>query len=125
MQQTLKQVKITESQFGHGLMDANVPGEPVAYLRSTPDELEHRYHLTFQDSFDNLDSLQIAVLELAAGPRIALVHHEGFPDDETEVYADRADWRTHDVLPTILETLEIPETELSWRQSWPQSALGS
>ena len=80
-------------------------------------------HLTFQESFDNLDALQIAVLKLASGSRIALVHHLGFPESETELYADRDEWKHHDVVPTVLETLGIPESLVSWRQSWPQSMI--
>jgi hypothetical protein len=118
-----KQIKIPYSQLLHGLMGANVPGEPVAYLKSAPEALGHRYHLTFQESFDNLDALLIAVLELESGPRIALVHHAGFPENQTEVYADRQEWKQHDVVPTILRTLDIPESDVSWRQDWPHSVL--
>jgi hypothetical protein len=121
MLQEHKQIQISKSQLEHGLMRANVPGEPVAYIRLSPSDLEHRYHLDFQESFDNLDTLKIAILKLTSGARVALVHHEGFPTDETELYVDRDEWKLHDAVPSVLKTLDIPESQLSWRQNWPNS----
>jgi hypothetical protein len=124
MLQEHKQVQIPKSELEHGLMGANVPGEPVAYIRLSQSDLAYRYHLDFQESFDNLDSLKIAILELASGARVALVHHEGFPANETELYADRDEWKLHDVVPSVLKVLDIPEAQLSWRQNWPHSLFG-
>jgi len=123
MLQEHEQIQLPNVELARGLMGMDVPGEPVAYVTLAPSELARRHHLTFQQSFDNLDSLKIAVLKFASGSQIALVHHAGFPENETELYADRDEWKHHDVVPTVLETLGIPASRVSWRQSWPQSVL--
>lgn len=119
-----KQIHLPEAQLHRGLSGANVPGEPVAYLKLTPSYLARRYGLTFQDSFDNLDDLKIAIIEFGSGKRVALVHHKGFPDDETQLYMDRSDWQRGDEIPIVLKLLGISEAALSWRQDWPASVLG-
>lgn len=116
-----KQIRISEHQLKEGLATADLPGEPVAYLTFTPADLAHRYDLTFQDSFDNLDDLKIALLEFPSGRRVAFIHHNGFPLDETEIYLDRDDWAREDILPDVLDALRIPERTISWHQSWPTS----
>lgn len=101
-----------------------MPGEPIAYLDASPGELAQRLHLEFQDSFDNLDNLQIALLEIPSGRHIALIHHYGLPENVTELYVDGHEWRQHDVLDDVLDALGIVKDEVAWRQEWPNSLTG-
>jgi hypothetical protein len=118
-----RQRQLSLKQLREGLAGANLPGEPVAHIKLAPAEVAARYDLSFQDSFDNLDDLKIALVEFPDSRRIALVHHNGFPRDETELYADQQDWKHHDIVPDVLGRLGIPESNLSWRQTWPISLL--
>jgi hypothetical protein len=52
------------------------------------------------------------------------VHHAGTPEDETEIYVDHQAWRHADVLPDVLQGLDIDAGEVSWQQEWSASALG-
>ena len=55
MLQEHEQVRLPKAQLASGLTGMDVPGEPVAYVTLSPFELARRHHLTFQESFDNLD----------------------------------------------------------------------
>lgn len=41
------------------------------------------------------------------------MHHAGFPENETELYANRDECKQNDVVPAMLETLDIPESRVS------------
>jgi hypothetical protein len=71
-----------------------------------------------------LDALDFALFDLGPGLRAALVHHAGTPEDETEIYVDHQAWRHADVLPDVLQGLDIDAGEVSWQQEWSASALG-
>jgi hypothetical protein len=119
-----RQLRIPPRQLSRGLAETDVPGEPIAYLHAAPGALERRLHVQFQDSFDNLDSLRIALLELPTDQRVALIHHCGLPEDVTELYVDGHEWRQRDMLDDVLRSLGIAKDEVSWRQEWPTSLTG-
>lgn len=52
-----ERVQLSNIVLADGLMGMDVPGEPVAHVTLSPAELARRHRLTFQQSFDNLDSL--------------------------------------------------------------------
>lgn len=117
-----KQIRVPETMLARGLAETDLPGEPVAYIKLSPDELARRFDLAFQHSFDNLDAIELALIEFSSGERVALIHHQGFPENETELFVDPSSWQRRDVVDDVLQTMSIRATELSWRQPWPTTA---
>lgn len=117
MQQEYDPITIPSSDLESGLASTDLPGESVAHIRLAPDDLQRRYNVAFQQSFDNLDDLVIALIE-AGGNRFALIHHDGMPADETEVYADREAWERRDLVEDFLNALRLRDTDVLWRREW-------
>jgi hypothetical protein len=137
-----KQVLLSQAQLKHGLVAQPgvppfvggelVPWEPIAEVRLEPDQLAARTGLIFQDTFDGLDYLKLAVVDLDSGQRIALVRHRGRPlppgtlihclpqrfTSATDLPGVMAALDEHqDVLiEETLETLGLEATDVVWRR---------
>jgi hypothetical protein len=108
-----------------------VPWEPIAILVPEPDELHVLSGITFQDTFDQLDDLKVAVLDLISGRRVALVRHTQNNASGTEVHVLPQQFTSATDLPGImtaidqhqdalitetLDALGIEAAEVSWRR---------
>ena len=87
-----------------------VPSVPLTMFAADPADLESRWGLRFDDSFDNLDSVKVAVVQLRDGPRLTLLLHRGSPVPGIELCAVDASPASYDAaqtLVTMLGPLEI------------------
>ena len=136
-----KQVLLPQSQLAYGLTRRTdqpeptvaelVPWEPVVVLVPEPRDLHARLGIAFQETHDQLDYLQLAVLDLASGRRIALIRHSRNPAPGTEVHVLPRQFTSatdlsgvmaaidchQDALVTeTLSALGIDAQEVSWRR---------
>jgi hypothetical protein len=120
------QVPLRPEQLEHGLATSSneeVPSVPIAMIAADPADLESRWGLRFDDSFDNLDSVKVAVVQLQDGPRLTLLHHRRSPVPGIEVCAVDAGPASYDAAQTLVAMLG-PLEIIWWRpqeESTPQS----
>jgi hypothetical protein len=93
-----------------------IGGEPIAVLNAEPDELLRRFGLNFQQSYDDLDEVQVAVLELGSDRRVTLTRHRGSPTQGTVVEALPAEIAHGDVLAQLGTALELKREDFAWRR---------
>ena len=136
-----KQVLLPQSQLAYGLTRRTdqpeptvaelVPWEPVVVLVPEPGDLHARLGIAFQETHDQLDYLQLAVLDLASGRRIALIRHSRNQATGTEVHVLPQQFTSATDLPGViaaidrhqdalvtetLSALGIDAQEVSWRR---------
>ena len=105
--QAFSQVPLPDEALAGGLAalsEEKVPWWPVAILALEPSEIEQRYHIKFYDSFDNLDYLKVAVLDMCSGVRVALKRHRGTPGPGTDISVSAN--RIHDYEPVVSEVVD-------------------
>jgi hypothetical protein len=84
------QVPLRPEQLERGLAASSneeVPSVPITMIAADPADLESRWGISFDDSFDNLDSVKVAVVQLRGGPRLTLLRHRGSPVPGIELCA--------------------------------------
>lgn len=84
------QVPLRWDQLERGLpslSNEEVPAVPIVMVAADPSELEARYGLHFDDTFDNLDYVKVAVVQLNSGARLTLLVHRGNPVPSVELCA--------------------------------------
>jgi hypothetical protein len=89
--------------------------EPIAVIKMVPRELEQKHReLKFQKSYDDLDYLEYARLEVMSDRTIALISHENTPIPGTDICVspDRLDIVS--MLINRLDRLELSDRDLSW-----------
>jgi hypothetical protein len=91
-----------------------VPSVPVTMIAADPADLESRWSIRFDDSFDNLDSVKVAVVQLRDGPRLTLLFHHGSPVRGIELCAVDASPASYDTAQTLV-TLLSPHEIIWWR----------
>ena len=107
------QVPLRPEQVEHGLAASSseeVPSVPITMIAADPADLESRWGIRFDDSFDNLDFVKVAVVQLRDGPRLTLLLHRGSPVPGIELCAVDASPASYDAaqtLVTMLGPLEI------------------
>jgi hypothetical protein len=72
------QVPLRPEQLEHGLAASSneeVPSVPITMIAADPADLECRWGIRFDDSFDNMDYVKVAVVQLRDGPRLTLLFH--------------------------------------------------
>src|SRR5437588_12047450 len=102
------QVPLRPEQVEHGLAASSseeVPSVPITMIAADPADLENRWGLRFDDSFDNLDYVKVAVVQLQAGPRLTLLLHRGSPVPGIEVCAVDASPASYDAAQTLATML--------------------
>jgi hypothetical protein len=118
------QVPLRPEQLERGLAASSneeVPSIPIAMIAADPADLESRCGIRFHDSFDNLDYVKVAVVQLRDGQRLTLLRHRGTPVPDIELCAIDASPASYDaaqMLVTMLGPLEI-----SWRRPPEESTL--
>ncbi len=88
---------------------------PVLVVALEPSDFEQRLGVTFHDSFDNLDYLKVAVLQMPGGPRIAIIRHRGSPTPGTDICLSEAVFdRNPAIVAQVLETLDVRGEDIVW-----------
>jgi hypothetical protein len=102
------QVPLRPEQVEHGLAASSneeVPSVPLTMIAADPADLESRWGIRFDDSFDNLDFVKVAVVQLQDGPRLTLLLHRGSPVPGIELCAVDASPASYDAVQTLVTTL--------------------
>jgi hypothetical protein len=111
------QVLLRPEQLERGLAASSneeVPSVPITMIAADPADLESRWGIRFDDSFDNLDYVKVAVLQLRDGPRLTLLLHRGSPVPGIELCAVDASTASYDAAQTLV-TMLSPH-EIYWRR---------
>ncbi len=116
--QAFSQVPLPDEALAGGLAalsEEKVPWWPVAILALEPSEIEQRYHIKFYDSFDNLDYLKVAVLDLCSGVRVALKRHRGTPGPGTDICVPEEIFK-HDsaIVSEVVDALGLHPDDVLW-----------
>lgn len=113
---SFRQVPLPTPKLEQGLSafsNEDIPGVPVSMIAPEPSDLEHR-GIYFAQSFDDLDYVQVAVVQLNAGPRLALIRHQGNPMPGTEICAVDASAASHQAVATLAEILGVRRGDILW-----------
>jgi hypothetical protein len=98
--------------------DVTVPWEPVATLAWRPETFTDKLGIKFQESFDDLDDLLLAVLELWTGRQIALVEYPRSPNPDTIVQVTgETGTSTSDILKEVTDALGLMPSDVTWQRS--------
>ena len=111
------QVRLRPEQMEHGLAASSneeVPSVPITMIAADPADLESRWGIRFDDSFDNLDYVKVAVVQLQDGRRLTLLVHRGSSVPGIELCAVDASPASYDAAQT-LATLLRPHEIIWWR----------
>ena len=111
------QVPLQPEQLEHGLAASSneeVPSVPITMIAADPADLESRRGIRFDDSFDNLDYVKVAVVQLQDGPRLTLLRHRGSPVPGIELCAVDASPASYDAAQTLVTMLG--PLEIVWRR---------
>ena len=117
MLRPFSQVPLQPEQLEHGLAatsNEEVPSVPIAMIAADPADLESRWGLRFDESFDNLDYVKVAVVQLQDGPRLTLLLHRGSPVPGIELCAVDASPASYDAAQTLVTMLG--PLEIIWRR---------
>jgi hypothetical protein len=83
---------------------------PLAVLPWEPDEMP----LTFEDTFDDLDYVKVAEIELPDGWQFSLRRHRGSPTHGVAVYVVADDSKMVQALASLLRSLRLTRDRLIW-----------
>ena len=111
------QVPLRPEQVEHGLAASSseeVPSVPITMIAADPADLESRWGIRFDDSFDNLDFVKVAVVQLQDGARLTLLLHRGSPVPGIELCAVDASPASYDAAQTLVTMLG--PLEIIWRR---------
>lgn len=114
----IRQIHLGEERLTRGLFDkaaAPLPRVDSALLRRSPEDIGRKFGVRFEASWDDLDHLEIALLQIDGGPQFALVRHRGAPVDGTEVWLHPEEWNRPGVLEAVLTELDVPPGDVLWR----------
>jgi hypothetical protein len=115
-----RQILIPKAQLDAGVYGpANklVPWGMIATLQPRAQTLAEHVGLRFADSFDEVDTLKVALIETPSATLVALVDHLGAPVPATEVHASVSDAGTAGrLLSEVLAALRLSDAEVSWRR---------
>jgi hypothetical protein len=111
------QVPLRPEQLEHGLAASSneeVPSVPITMIAADPADLESRWGIRFDDSFDNLDYVKVAVVQLQDGRWLTLLLHRGSPVPGIELCAVDASPASYDAAQTLV-TMLSPHEIIWWR----------
>lgn len=110
----MRQVLLPQEMLRVGLSYAAneiMPGHNAALVRSGLAQIAGNLGLQLQESFDSLDAVTFAILEVAGGERAALLRHRGGPDGQTEIWLTRP---SRKLLASIRADLELADQAVLW-----------
>lgn len=112
------QVPLDTEKLAQGLAafsDNEVPWTAVAVVKGEPSDIARRWGIAFYDSFDNLDTVKVAVLAMASGMRAALIRHCGSPTPGTDVcLPERALGSCDTYLSEVMDALDLRADDVVW-----------
>lgn len=115
---SLRQIPLTREQLVAGLASMSrqtVPESVHLVVQAEPMDFERRLDIRFQETFDNLDRAQIAILETSAGTRFALLRHRGAPIKGTEIaMVDPEVKRTE--IDALIKEMGLSSSDVIWRK---------
>ena len=115
-----RQVQLSREHLGQGVYGPHntlVPWGSIATLSCDAERLGRKLGIQFDDSFDGLDFVRVALLDLESGRRIALVQHTRAPETCVEIHADAAgETCAGKVLEEVERTLGISPSCFNWRR---------
>jgi hypothetical protein len=92
-----------------------VPGDPVMLLAAEPADIAQQLGVTFQETFDGLVDLRLAVLELETGLRLAFARHHGQPVAGTQLWVRDEDRNQGDAADSVIDALGL-QADVLWRR---------
>ena len=93
-------------------------GDVVLETTRRPEEFEARLGISFQQTFDSLDDLRLAVLALPSGRRCYVEFHEGNPAQTTSlVVVGRSRFNAADAVSELTRVLGLRPAEVTWMRS--------
>lgn len=124
-----RQIRFSEEQLRAGLdsrLNWTSPGEYLAELRLEPAHLQEQFGIQFQPSFDQLDHLNVARVELPSKRQVTFIRHCGSPRAGTLVSADVKDIASStDLVDEVLTALGMDPSHVTWRAprllAWPMA----
>ena len=119
-----RQIPIPDAQLKAGVYGpANrlVPWGMIATLVPRAQALTTRAGIQFADSFDDVDALKVALIEMPSAVLVALVDHLDAPVPAMEVHANVSDAPAVErLLQEVLAALDLTDDAVGWRR--PPSA---
>lgn len=93
-----------------------LPWGPLATVRCRPDALSRALNIEFQDSFDDLDDLRVALVEVGqSGRPVALVQHLNAPVSDTIIHVKADDRLSVEALvDEVITGLGIDVSDVTW-----------
>jgi hypothetical protein len=89
--------------------------EPIAVIKLLPRELEQKHReLRFQKSYDDLDYLEYARLEVMPDRTVALISHENTPIPGTDICVAPGQLDIVSILINTIDRLHLSDRDLSW-----------
>lgn len=125
------QIYLTRSQLLAGLnakINWQSGWEYIFEIDMTPEDLETELGIVFEESFDALDNLRVARIEVSSGSQYTLVSYNGRPANGTLVEADLSDIvREDDLIGEFTKATRIEMSRITWRAPtvvpWPRPEL--
>jgi hypothetical protein len=119
---------LSQEQLRAGILspvdDVQIPDEPVAMTALRAGDLARKSGITFQESFDDLDSGLFAVLNFAGSFSVTLKDYVNSPVKGTRIYTDPQGMRSRRRLADILSALRLSPEDLIWEAELPQAGHG-
>lgn len=112
-----EQIRLRRAQLGRGLRNIEgiyIPDVAIGMIDTRACALEALTHVRFQDTYDDLDLCQIALLEFETDFRVVLKEHPRAPVKGVKIYADVEDAQLSEQLMRILGGIGISSERLIW-----------
>jgi hypothetical protein len=89
--------------------------EPIAVIKLLPRELEQKHReLKFQKSYDDLDYLEYARLEVISDRTVALISHENTPIPGTDICVAPGQLDIVSILINTIDRIQLQDRDLLW-----------
>jgi hypothetical protein len=112
------QLLLSEEQLRAGLCATvdgiYIPGDAIAFTSIRSSELAELLGISFQETFDDLDRCQAAVLALDFRFQVTLKEHRFSPEPGVEICAGHGGKSSRLRLAKILATLGLTRKQLTW-----------
>jgi DNA polymerase III psi subunit len=83
-------------------------------LHLEPEQISKRAGIQFQETYDDLDYLQLAVICTASNKKFALTRHLHAPVQGVVIHSSSDSKTLAEDLKDILRALEVKSSEVSW-----------
>ena len=92
---------------------------PIATIKLLPSDIEQLIEVTFQDSYDDLDYLSFAILNLPSENQVGLISHKHSPGLGTEICINPELLSGHEyvvveILKEAFKKLKVSPKKINW-----------